>query len=408
MNAEDRFYILSTKYLTDKLSTEELQELESIVVSDKNYQNNFKELVMLNSLIDEHYTSKKISEKDIEKQLNEVTHTIHQKTNKKKRSRFVSYVAVLFGVLLMALSISYFIRSSTYENNKTSLVIPDENIVLCNDNDETEKIFIKDGISKIEGLKVGHKTTYKNKLIASSDKKTNYTLKIPFGKKFYITLSDGTKVHLNSGSTITYPNTFKNTNKRVVQLNGEGYFEVVKNHRKPFIVKTNSLNVRVLGTKFNVSSYKEDTSNSVVLVEGSVAVNTYNNRSPQTLILSPQEKAIIKKTPEKTLDLSKSVISKNDMLTAISWKNRNLVFENETFLNISKKLERHFNVSIVSKNEKLNRIQFTGRFNKQDVFEILDAFRVHTPFIYKVENNSIVIEPKERNSKKSLFSRFFK
>src|SRR5690606_36367432 len=110
----------------------------------------------------------------------------------------------------------------------------------------------------------------------NSDKLAYNTLKIPFGKKFRLQLSDGTMVHINSGSTLKYPIKFIAGENRQVYLDGEAFFDVAKDKKHPFIVNADNLNVRVLGTHFNVSNYPEDAVTDVVLVEGSVGMYRSN------------------------------------------------------------------------------------------------------------------------------------
>lgn len=381
MNFRERFNILTSKYFSDQLTQSEKQELENILKTSNSYKEEFKEIAALNTV----FGSKNPKEETL-KAFKKFTKTT-QKTKKVKN--IIGYAAVILGIL-------FSVATYYYANNigKDSLVIKNEDITLYHANGHSEKIII-DNDTSVDGLEVGKKITYKNKVIDNVSKPANYTLKVPFGKKFKITLSDGTKIHLNSGSTLTYPSTFSDKKIREVHLNGEAFFDVASNDKKPFIVKTSTLNATVLGTKFNISSYKNDKTNSVVLVEGSVGVTIKNNESESkntTLILRPKQKAIINKhSKQNEPKLIKQKITLTEVIKDISWKNRELIFNNDSFSAIIKKLERHFNVKIVSENKKLNQIEFTGKFMKQNVFEILDAFKIHTPFKYTVKNNEIVI-----------------
>lgn len=386
---ENRFDILVDRYLVDELNANEFAELEGLVNSNEYYQLKFKESVKINALLDE-----ATSTVDSDAAFNEFLTKIEKPKKVFKLRTVLRYAAVFVGVLLSVYGVSL-INSSMNSDPRLALVVPNEDIMLYEENGEAEKIEFSSNTeitddSQFNELKVGEGKFYGVSQFKAPVKFTNYTLKIPFGKKISVILSDGTKVFLNSGSTLTYPNSFENAKNRVVKLQGEGYFEVTKNKRKPFIVKTDMLDVRVLGTKFNVSAYKNDGTNSVTLVEGKVAVSKpkeLENSSSKTLFLDPNEKATIKAKSKK---LSKKVVT--DIDKDVSWKNKEFVFKNDKFINISKKLERNFNVKIVSENKKFNNKEFTGKFTKQDVFEILDAFRVHTPFTYKVEGNSIILK----------------
>ncbi|MCK5538882.1 MAG: FecR domain-containing protein, partial [Bacteroidales bacterium] len=148
-------------------------------------------------------------------------------------------------------------NTSTIEYNTENKIIVDDKVVEIAENDKDEVIF-------------------------------NHAI-IPYGSRSKITLADNTVVHLNAGSKLIYPSVFKN-NKREVVLFGEAFFEVTKNKEKPFIVKTTSLSIEVLGTKFNVSSYFEDNIIQTVLVEGEVSVK--RNDAPfyeKSIILKPDQ-----------------------------------------------------------------------------------------------------------------------
>lgn len=387
---ENRFNILASKYFTDELSSVEILELEDLISSNEYYRYTFKEYVGVNALISE---SKK--EIDSRESFQEFLSVV-EKPKKIRFKKMLSYVAIASGVILSIFGADFVINSRGY-NPRTALVIPNEDVILYNENGRYKRVeidynkAIKNEFGEVEGFKSGNEIIYETDKTKTSTKIINYTLKVPFGKKFGVTLSDGTKVHLNSGSSITYPNTFSTSKRRIVTLQGEAYFEVTPNKEKPFIVKTDLLNVRVLGTKFNVSAYKNDNINSVILVEGKVAVSksvAFENEKSKSILLKPNQRAFTKrKTNDKIVRNSVSNINKY-----ISWKDKELEFKNDKFIDITKKLERNFNVKIVSNSSKLNNIEFTGNFNKQDVFDILDSFRVHTPFTYTVENNSIVIK----------------
>lgn len=388
----ERFDILMNKYLINELNPDEFTELKKLVSSNKHYQLKFKEYVEVNILVEQSTTNvnSTIAFNDF---LNTIT-----KPKKIRLYPIFKYAAILTGVILSGLGINSLTNSFTNSNSRAALVVPNEDIILYEENGNSSKIkFTSDkGITnenqleKINEFKVGDGKFYGISQFKAPIKTTNYTLTIPFGKKLNVVLSDGTKVYLNSGSSLTYPNTFKNSKNRVVKLQGEGYFEVVKNKKKPFIVKTNLLDVRVLGTKFNVSSYKNDNINSITLVEGKVAVSKlehFENNVSKSLFLQPNERITIQKDDKKLVKKTVNNVSKY-----ISWKDKELIFQNDRFIDIAKKLERNFNVNIISNNEKLNNIKFTGKFNKQDVFDILDAFRVYSPFTYSVNGNNIILK----------------
>lgn len=387
---ENRFDILTGKYLTNELNSVEVLELENILSLKEDYQHEFKEYVDINSLIEESKVNVNPQEA-----FEDFLKTI-EKPKKFQLKKVLNYVALISGILLLVVG-GNFVFNNIKSDPREVLVIPNEDVILYHENGRSRKVEIdynkalRNEFSKFEGFKVGDEIIYETDRTKLATEIINYTLQVPFGKKFGVILSDGTKVYLNSGSSITYPNAFNASEQRIVTLQGEGYFEVTPNKNKPFIVKTDLLTVRVLGTKFNVSAYKNDNNNSITLVEGKVAVaksTAFNNSKSKSIILMPNQRAFVERNASNKI-FKKST---KNLSKYISWKNKELEFKNDKFIDIIRKLERNFNVKIVSKNKRLNDIEFTGNFNKQDVFDILDSFRVHTPFTYSVDNNSIIIE----------------
>lgn len=303
---------------------------------------------------------------------------------KNKTYSFVKYAAVFvlgFGI--------YFLSTFFQGNNakQNSLSLKDESIMLTLSNGERQIIDTESEIAILDskgtelGRQVGaeiiyHKTENNNEIIYN-------TIEVPYGKKFKLTLSDGTQIDLNSGSILKYPENFHPNKIRKVFLEGEGYFAVTKtNNKNKFIVETKNFDVNVLGTQFNVSAYHDSQSKHVVLAEGSVKIISANTEKTSKL-LKPSQIA----TFEKGIAIRNINISKY-----ISWKRGELLFDKDPFSYILKKLTRHFNVEIVSNNKELNKKQFTGRFKKENVLEILEIFKAHTPFKYSIKNNVIIIE----------------
>ena len=157
---------------------------------------------------------------------------------------------------------------------------------------------------------------------------------------------------------------------RQVFLKGEAYFDVAKDEKHPFVVNADHLNVEVLGTQFNFSSYPEDIETDVVLVEGSVNLYSTSNKN-NNVLLKPGFKGSLHK---KTTD----TIATNPVITSIytSWINGELVFRNITFGNILKKMERHYNVDIVNNNTQLSDEKFNASFRNEPIEKILEYFKI--------------------------------
>ena len=217
---------------------------------------------------------------------------------------------------------------------------------------------------------------------SGSSKDEFYSITVPYGAKSKVTLSDSTKVWLNSGTTIKYSYIAKDKVRKLV-LNGEAYFEVAKMKGVPFVVETDRLDVKVLGTKFNVVSYSEDAKINVTLLEGSIALKMDNNKE---IRLVPNRSA--------TFDKSFNVLEIKDVDASIStqWSQGILVFDNEKLDQITHKLEREYNVKIDLSNALLNDSHFYGVFNKsQSIKDIFDIITLNNKLHYKMKGDTIKV-----------------
>lgn len=164
-------------------------------------------------------------------------------------------------------------------------------------------------------------------------------MQVPAGKLSKITLADGTKVTLNAGSKLKYPNLFRG-DLREVYLEGEGYFQVTPRPEQPFIVRTEKLHVKVLGTSFNIRSYRQDARMEVSVVSGKVHVDANDKGTGQSVLLRPQEKASYTVT---TGFLEKGICESTD---EIAWQDGVLNFRNNTMKEVVRVLERKFDIII--------------------------------------------------------------
>lgn len=230
----------------------------------------------------------------------------------------------------------------------------------------------------------------------------------PNGKNTSFQLPDGSTVWLNAGSKIDYSK-INEAGNREVYLTGEAFFDVVKNPARPFIIHTSTIDVKVLGTKFNVKAYPEDKTVETSLVQGSVEVFV-KNRPGEKYLLKPNQKLVllneeqtVAKTalaasPKKDFNLPIIAIThltypKNDTLaTETSWTRNKLSFENESFAEIAKKMERWYDVKITFKNEELENEELNGDFSKETLQQALDALRfTSNSFRYKIEGKTVII-----------------
>ena len=232
------------------------------------------------------------------------------------------------------------------------------------------------------------------------------------GARSSIELPDGSHVWLNSDSKLIYDAKF-NDSIREVTLEGEAYFNVVKNAGRPFIVHTSGIDVQVLGTAFNVKSYPQERTIEATLIHGSIQVlNKKEPKSPK-VILRPHEKLVFNKEQHafaaggqqeqekapaaKTSDMSISALPKNIPDTSLietSWVYNKLLFDGDTFRELAVKMERWFNVKISFKDEKVANYRLRGVFENENIEEALQALKTIVSFNYKLTNNEIQISKK--------------
>ncbi len=253
----------------------------------------------------------------------------------------------------------------------------------------------------------------------------NLEIFVPKGQRSQMLLPDGTKVWLNSGTIFKYPSNFS-SHKREVYLEGEAFFNVTHNKRSPFLVHIkNNLTVKVLGTEFNVKCYNDERVVETTLIKGSVVFSKKDNDNNviKEVNLIPKEKVTYDKyiqkitvtkfdipassakaasvVPVSTAIKTKTVENNNeeencDQLEELtSWKDDALVFQDETFENISIKMERWFGIAIKVQDNNLKQVRFTGKFiNKESVYQILDIINRSEPIQYTKKNNVIIISRK--------------
>ena len=211
------------------------------------------------------------------------------------------------------------------------------------------------------------------------------SVEAPLGSKTKLYLPDGTLVWLNAGSRMTYSQGFGVDNRKV-ELEGEGYFEVKRNEKIPFFVKTKDLQLQVLGTKFNFRDYPEDHEVVVSLLEGKVGLNNLL-REEKEAVLSPDERAVLNKA--NGLLTVESVTASN----ASQWTDGYLFFDEELLPDIAKELERSYNVKIHIANDSLKTFRLYGNFvrREQNIQEVLEALASTEKMQYKIEERNITI-----------------
>jgi transmembrane sensor len=208
------------------------------------------------------------------------------------------------------------------------------------------------------------------------------TISTPKGGQYQLTLSDGSKVWLNAASSLRFPASFSD-DERKVELTGEGYFEVAHNAAKPFIVTKNNVEIKVLGTHFNVNAYDDENSMKVTLLEGSVKVSKGN----ESTVISPGQQARISNL-EKKIDVKKNV----DLDEVIAWKNGLFQFDQANIKTIMRQIARWYDVDVVFEG-KIPEVLFGGKIsrdvNVSQVLKVLQEGGIH----FRVEGKKIIVTP---------------
>jgi transmembrane sensor len=228
------------------------------------------------------------------------------------------------------------------------------------------------------------------------------------GSRTKISLPDGSQVWLNSGSNIVYNKEFGN-GIREVELSGEAFFDVVKNAGVPFIIHTKQVDIKVVGTAFNVRSYPTDHQTETSLVRGLVEV-TIHNRPEEKILLKPNEKLVVADR-ESQKDTINTVKEKNQPFVSMSnlsytpadsivvetaWVQDKLVFDNESFVQVAAKMERWYNVQFEFRDSASKTFHFSGVFQNESIEQALTALRItaENKFRYTVTGNTVIITKK--------------
>ncbi len=202
-----------------------------------------------------------------------------------------------------------------------------------------------------------------------------------------IELSDGTQVWLNKNSKIEYPKVFDG-DERQVYLQGEAFFEVVPNPEKPFIVKSDRISTRVLGTSFDVRAYKGDETASVSVATGKVEVSKEIEKGSPIRItqLTPQQELVINTEKDETYI---DIVSTFDIG---AWRKDQLVFRNNTYSEVITRLEEHYGVNITLTDENLNDCRVMANFNEGATLkDVLKLLSISNSFRYKIEGTDVTI-----------------
>lgn len=388
MEENSNLKALLRKHLKGNLSSEE--KLEIIYYFRKNHSfEEFPDVEEILELMDDSAELNDERAKNILDNIFQISTSKNKHVTRKKSNYFLKYAvaAVFIGFCLIAYTTKDYFMPSNYsvfepESSLVRINIGNEKIRIIN---EADSSLIEDLFGNVVGQQIGNKIVY-NKTEYTDEIQYN-TILVPHGKKFELSLADGTRVNLNAGTSLKYPVSFKKGEPREVFLDGEAFFKVAEDKTHSFIVKSQDLSVKVYGTSFNVAAYPEESVLDVVLVDGIVGLykeKVIDNVDPY--LLKPGEMGSFNK--EKNQLSSKKV----DPVIYTSWIHGELIFRNMKFRNILKKLERQYNYTIVNKNTKLGEEKFNANFGAQPIDEIMESFEKIYGIKYSIKGRKIFIE----------------
>lgn len=219
-----------------------------------------------------------------------------------------------------------------------------------------------------------------------SNSSAKLVVSVDRGQKASVVLPDGSKAWINSLSELTYSNDF-NRNDRILYLDGEAFFEVKPNPKKPFIVRTKHISVEALGTSFGVKAYHDDLYTSGILMTGKVKVST------------PVGNAILHPNERITYDAINRTAIKSKVANATDftgWIHNELRFENESLSSIAKTIQRIYNIDIVFSSERLKKLRYTGTVENNSLESMLNMIALTSPISFEINSDTIILYENKR------------
>ena len=366
----DRFWVLLSKRVFAEASQAELKELEEILLEHPDWKNSSEALEILGRQ----------------------SHTFENNIEADKA--FEAHIERM--------------KKADIEFNQAALNYPETEVKEKNNKRDSTKWWFSGGIVALNILCffIFNNINTPEKRISGQSTLSRVTTKP--GSKTQIQLPDGSTVWLNASTNLTYGKNF-GKKLREVNLTGEAFFDVMKDSSHPFIIHTNVIDIKVLGTAFNVRSYPNDANTETSLIRGKVEV-TVKNRSNEKVWLEPNEKLVVanKIMPDNTISykISKKETAEKPLYSIqhltyypvdsavieTSWVDNRLLFQsNETFKEVALKMERWYAVQIIFADEKVANYRPFGSFKNETITQALDALRLGFKFNYKIEGNKIIV-----------------
>ncbi|MDC1217469.1 DUF4974 domain-containing protein [Flavobacteriaceae bacterium] len=370
-----------SKFFRNSISNEELELLLNFILKDENY-NLFNEYVQINYL-----SNLSMNQSDKTSLINELESRIKKSKKQAALKLFTKNLIRVAAVFVGILGVTYFL-------NYQRILIDSKNIILTTSSGE--KIILdskanksgksKISLEKLEGLVNSESNALVYKKDVALQALIKNTIKVPYGKRFKLTLSDGTIVHLNSGSLFTYPVSFIEGMDREVHVSGEAFFDVYSDSLSSFKVYSTGSSAEVFGTKFNFKNYEEDNFSEILLTEGSLGVKNTIDES-EVVIIKPGDMAKV------DYSLGKIELSKVNTVLYTSWVDGRIIFRNENINNMIIKLERIYDVIIINNNVELTKMFINATFltEKESIQDVLEYLVKIYNVDYQIMNNKIII-----------------
>ncbi|WP_423129402.1 FecR family protein [Gaoshiqia sp. Z1-71] len=341
--------------------------------------------------------SAKVSFDPVQKAL--IDQRITESIRQAKRKRFMAWMSSAAAVLLLAgLTTFYFTTGQSairkYALSADNLATKEYTTLVLSSQSEVRIVSQESQIEYSPDGKAIRIEAQNNRQQASVDDEAVFnTLIVPYGKRSRVTLPDNTVVWLNSGSKLTYPVKFTGE-KREVYLDGEALFQVNRDENRPFFALTSKLDVKVLGTVFNLSAYSDDQTIKTVLESGLVELwfnpnlvglkNKEQMMPGQLAVYDPVEKTIVQ--------------TKVNTKNFTSWKDGYVVFEKSTLGSIAKRLSRYYNVKIEFENQELANKTFSGNLDLRDsAVKVLELISEMIPIDLVSDDSGITIKNKDHS-----------
>ena len=358
--------ILVGKYLANNLTDEEQKYLSDWLSSSEKNRTWFERVTSESYQIEKGKATRSINVEEGWKALELKRES--RLGGRHRRIYWMRYVAMFVLPLAIAVLLHqvYYSRKDKVEmvqtitsgTSKAILILADGLPVVLEQ--QQEKTLKESDGTKINVLK--EHISYERGVDDKQEKSVYHELVIPRGGEFSLTLSDGTEVYMNADSKLRFPTKF-GKGERVVELEGEAYFEVVHNEDAPFIVKTSQMAIKVLGTEFNVSAYAEDSVIRTTLVRGSVKISS--EVSGESVVLHPGEQSALNRGDHSML------VSEVDVSYAMAWKEGRLRFKEKPLKEVMKIISRWYDVDVVYEDEEVKDYPFGCNFSRHATIEPL-------------------------------------